>query len=294
LGNFSISHYTAIHLESDAVVLRYVIDMAEIPAFQEIQETKIVPQAGHPSLPAYLTQRVEALRAGLLLELNGQPLRLNAEAREVIFPAGAGGLPTLKIRVFWRAQLDGGAGAAVQELRYRDTNFPGRAGWKEIIATGGQGVVLVSSTVPERDRSHELADYPTDLLNSQPQDVEARVVLARQARTPEVAAVGTPLSGTPEMVQNHRSTSPLVGEDRGEGKIAPGELQPHIEPVRLEVNRQLTPRSSFTELVTTQQLGFGIVLVTMAISADTGCILDGGFGGTAVRPQPPSHYPMPL
>ena len=65
LGNFSISHYTAIRLDSDAVVLRYIIDMAEIPTFQEIQDTKIVPQEGHPSLPAYLAQRVDALRAGL-------------------------------------------------------------------------------------------------------------------------------------------------------------------------------------------------------------------------------------
>src|SRR5215475_10553932 len=44
LGNFSISHYTAIRLESDAVALRYIIDMAEIPAFQEIQDAQIVPQ----------------------------------------------------------------------------------------------------------------------------------------------------------------------------------------------------------------------------------------------------------
>jgi hypothetical protein len=54
LGNFSISHYTAIHLEPDAVVLRYRIDMAEIPTFQEIQDTQIVPEAKHASLHAYL------------------------------------------------------------------------------------------------------------------------------------------------------------------------------------------------------------------------------------------------
>ena len=59
LGNFSISHYTAIRLETDGLVLRYVIDMAEIPTFQEIQDTQIVPQVSHPSLAAYLSQRVE-------------------------------------------------------------------------------------------------------------------------------------------------------------------------------------------------------------------------------------------
>jgi nickel/cobalt exporter len=188
LGNFSISHYTAIRIEPDALVLRYIIDMAEIPTFQEIQDTKIVPQEGHPSLPAYLSQRVEALRAGLFLELNSQRLPLRLEASEMIFPPGAGGLPTLKLGMLLRADLDRETAAAF-EIRYRDTNFPGRAGWKEITATAGQGITLVSSSVPEQDRSRELTDYPTDLLNSPPQDVEARVVFTRQSQAPGLAAV---------------------------------------------------------------------------------------------------------
>lgn len=302
LGNFSISHYTAIHLEPDALVLRYIIDMAEIPTFQEIQETKIVPQEGHSSLALYLSQRVETLQAGLLLELNGQRLPLNSEASEVIFPPGAGGLPTLKLGVRFRAQLDGGF-AAVHALRYRDTNFPGRAGWKEIIATGGRGIALMSSSVPEQDRSDELADYPTDLLNSPPQDLEARVTFARKSWTPEVAAVRTLRSDTAGTTQDQRSSALLGGEDqdggeqqrqshtptltlphRGGGNIALGEVQPRIESVRLEVNRHMTPRSSFTELVTTQQLGFGIVLVAMAVSVGLGAFhaLEPGHGKTVV------------
>ena len=64
LGNFSISHYTAIRLESDAVVLRYIIDMAEIPTFQEIQDDAD-RAAGRTSEPAGLsraTGRWPALR----------------------------------------------------------------------------------------------------------------------------------------------------------------------------------------------------------------------------------------
>ena len=37
LGNFSISHYTSLRLAPEAVELHYIIDMAEIPTFQEIQ-----------------------------------------------------------------------------------------------------------------------------------------------------------------------------------------------------------------------------------------------------------------
>src|SRR5262245_3884107 len=106
LGNFSISRYTAIRIEPDALLLRYIIDMAEIPTFQEIQETKLVPREGHPSLPAYLAQKVEALRAGLVLELNGQRLPLSSEISDVSFPPGAGDLPTVKLGVHLKASLD--------------------------------------------------------------------------------------------------------------------------------------------------------------------------------------------
>ena len=37
LGNFTVNRYARIELYSDAVRVRYVLDMAEIPAFQEIE-----------------------------------------------------------------------------------------------------------------------------------------------------------------------------------------------------------------------------------------------------------------
>jgi nickel/cobalt transporter (NicO) family protein len=44
LGNFSISHYTGIQIAQDSIELRYVLDMAEIPAFQELQDTGLDTQ----------------------------------------------------------------------------------------------------------------------------------------------------------------------------------------------------------------------------------------------------------
>jgi ABC-type nickel/cobalt efflux system permease component RcnA len=280
LGNFSISHYTAIRIEPDAVVLRYLIDMAEIPTFQEIQDTKIVPQEEHASLSAYLAQRVEALQQGLVLELNGQRLPLRSETSEVIFPPGAGGLPTLKLGISLCAPLDRESAVTVHELRYRDTNFPGRTGWKEIIAASGPGIALVHSTVPEQDRSHELADYPADLLNSPPQDVEARVRYVRQAPAPALAAVGTRRSSATGSTQVQPASLPLVEEDRGER----GEEPQASTPTRAVSTRPMTPRSAFTELVTTQQVGFGIVLTAMAVAVGLGAFhaLEPGHGKTVV------------
>jgi hypothetical protein len=37
LGNFTVNRYSRLELYSDAVRVRYVLDMAEIPAFQEIE-----------------------------------------------------------------------------------------------------------------------------------------------------------------------------------------------------------------------------------------------------------------
>ena len=134
--------------------------------------------------------------------------------------------------------------------------------------------MLVSSTVPEHDRSRALADYPTDLLNSPPQDVEARVIFARQALAFEIATVGASPPDTPALALLHR----------GRGNVVADGVSPHIEPVRPQVNRQLSPRSSFTELVTAPQLGLGLVLVAMAVSVGLGAFhaLEPGHGKTVV------------
>src|SRR5262245_66421165 len=65
LGNFSISHYTAIRVTGDAIELRYVVDLAEIPTFQEIQQAGLTPDANHPSAAAYATRTGDALCDGL-------------------------------------------------------------------------------------------------------------------------------------------------------------------------------------------------------------------------------------
>jgi nickel/cobalt exporter len=246
LGNFSVNHYAAIHIAREAIEVRYLIDMAEIPTFQELQAANIPPQEGHPSLAAYVARRVETLRDGLILELNGRPLPLQAGAGQVLFPPGAGGLPTLKLGAVYRARLDEATATAVNALRYRDQNFPGRAGWKEIVITAGEGITLLRSSAPERDRSRQLADYPTDLLNSPPQDLEAQVVFRW-----------------------------LAPDKRGDDGPA---------PVRLQANQQATPRNAFTELVSAPQLSLGLVVFAAAVAAGLGAFhaLEPGHGKTVV------------
>ena len=48
MGNFSINHFSAIAVYPHAVRVTYIIDMAEIPTFQEMQDSGLVAQPDGP------------------------------------------------------------------------------------------------------------------------------------------------------------------------------------------------------------------------------------------------------
>src|SRR5262249_62407049 len=106
LGNFSINHYAGLRITREGIELRYMLDMAEIPTFLELQETGIVPEVGHPSLRGYLDRQIGILQDGLRVEVNGQRLPLHGVSSEVVFPPGAGDLPTLRLGIVYRARLE--------------------------------------------------------------------------------------------------------------------------------------------------------------------------------------------
>ena len=286
LGNFSISHYSAIRIGKDAVELRYIIDMAEIPTFQEIQENRIAVDLDDVTLQAYLTRKAEILRDGLSLQVGGKPLWLQLDSREIIFPPGAGGLPTMKIGMLFRAKLEEASMGDERSLDYRDGNFPGRAGWKEIIAVADAGLKLINSSVPGTDRSRQLSDYPTDLLNSPPQQLEARLNFTVGTVPPAVLPVRSPIS----VAKTTRQTLEPSNE------ILPPEQTHRVDTnlnsarssgdssVQLAANRQTTPRNSFTDIMATKQLGLGIVLLALGVAVGLGAFhaLEPGHGKTLV------------
>ena len=303
LGNFSISQYSAIRVDRETVEIRYIIDMAEIPTFQEIQESGIVPMTGDSGLQAYLERKAEMLRDGLTLEVNGQRVAPSAESREIIFPAGAGGLPTMKIGILYKAKL-GDAKGGEYVLSYRDGNFPGRAGWKEIIALADSGARILNSSVPETDRSSQLNDYPTDLLNSPPQELEAKVAFTTAPSPASVASTAS--SQIDERIAEKARTTKKVQVTRSDASLrsSNGKLlkqpaeplinSPAIDPdsakadesqrIQLQANQQAAPRNSFTDLIATKQLGLGIILIALAVAVGLGAFhaLEPGHGKTLV------------
>jgi len=305
LGNFSISQYSAIRIIGNEIELRYIIDMAEIPTFQEIQESGIVSKAGDPSLESYLMHKSELLRGGLTLEVNGKPLLLRAESKEIIFPPGAGGLPTIKIGILYKAKLTLDSKTSECLLNYRDGNFPGRAGWKEIIAVAESGAKILNSSVPEADRSSHLNDYPTDLLNSPPQELEAKVAFTTAPLPMSVASTeGLQIHGGGAEKTRTVSKLQIASSEvsQSSSKMEPVKQPTHTpiikfdlissdlhrtgenNPGQLQANRQATPRNSFMELIATKQLGIGIVLIALAVAVGLGAFhaLEPGHGKTLV------------
>jgi nickel/cobalt transporter (NicO) family protein len=151
LGNFTVNRQTEIELSGGRVYVHYALDLAEIPTFQIGTRVRAAGFAR------------EAAR-GLELRLDGRRAPLRQLERRVSERPGAGGLKTLRFDAVYAADGDG------SRLTFRDSNFPSRIGWREIVVRAEEGAELRSSSAPAESRSNDLRAYPDDLLRS-PLDV---------------------------------------------------------------------------------------------------------------------------
>jgi nickel/cobalt exporter len=166
LGNFTVNRYARVEPGADRVRVVYVVDMAEIPTFQEMSalDRDGDRQVSAAERRAYLDRRLPELARGLLLIVGGQPLRLEVESGAVALTEGEGGLPILRIDAVFTAPLPAQARSGLLDARLRDTNYDNRAGWKEIVVRGTGGAAVRASSVPAADLSDALRAYPDGAL----------------------------------------------------------------------------------------------------------------------------------
>ncbi|HEY9884855.1 MAG TPA: hypothetical protein V6C98_14725, partial [Thermosynechococcaceae cyanobacterium] len=156
LGNFTINHYAGLQIARDGVAIDYVLDMAEIPAFQE--RNKLGTGDRQADYPAAKCQEV---KSDLNLRLNQHALPLTLLKSTVEFPPGVGGLDTLRLTCGFQAAI--ALAGSDQQLEFDDQSYSQRLGWREITVTTDvplQGEVTASSI------TQRLTDYPTELLSS--------------------------------------------------------------------------------------------------------------------------------
>jgi nickel/cobalt exporter len=161
LGNFSVNHIAQVSVSSDRVDVRYILDQAEIPTFQE----RGVPDA------EVLARKQAEVRKRLVLTVDGRSVSLQAAGQATIsHPPGAGGLRTTRVEIPLAAAVTApghpaGFAGGHRRVAVRDGTFPGRVGWHAVVPRAGTGTA-VRSDVPAGDPTGGLRRYPQDALSS--------------------------------------------------------------------------------------------------------------------------------
>jgi nickel/cobalt transporter (NicO) family protein len=160
LGNFSINHLDVVRVSAERVDVRYILDQAEIPTFQE-----------RGLKPAQVLARKRAVvERGVSLTVGGRRVGLAlAPGGRVTFPQGQGGLRTTRVELALSARVRARGAVVV-----RDDTFRGRVGWRAVVVRPGSGTA-VRSGVTSEDPTRGLRVYPSELLSSPANRTVARL-----------------------------------------------------------------------------------------------------------------------
>ena len=204
LGNFSVNHVARVSVSADRVDVRYILDEAEIPTFQQ----RDVADA------TLLARKRDEVEKRLVLTVDGRRVALRPAGRATLaHPEGQGGLRTTRVELPLSARV-----TDPRRVEVRDGTFPGRVGWKAIVAAPGRGTA-VRSDVPAGDPTNGLRTYPADLLKS-PSDVRA----ARLDASPGAGTLSAPdgsrsIAATNESRSEHGLTEVFGNAAAGEGVL---------------------------------------------------------------------------
>jgi nickel/cobalt transporter (NicO) family protein len=169
LGNYTVNRGVEVTIGSEAVNVRYVIDMAEIPAFSEIQ---VIDANGDgvtdaSELRAYAASACSTIRSALDPRVDGSAVQLVGQgAPQLSFPPGAGGLSTLRLVCEFTAPFRQDSGT--RHFDVADTTDDGHVGWREVTIAAGSGVRLTASDAPSVSASAQLTKYPMNALQTPP------------------------------------------------------------------------------------------------------------------------------
>ena len=158
LGNFSVNHLSQVSVSSDRVDVRYILDEAEIPTFQQ-----------RGTADATLLERKQAeVERRLALTVDGRRVALEpAGTATISHPEGQGGLKTTRVELPLTARG--------RRRRGRSTcataRSPVASAGRRSSSSRARGTA-VRSSAPAGDPTDGLRQYPEDLLKS-PSDVRS-------------------------------------------------------------------------------------------------------------------------
>ncbi|MEP6925027.1 MAG: high-affinity nickel-transporter [Pyrinomonadaceae bacterium] len=164
IGNFSINQFSRFEVEKNQIRIRQVLDIAEIPTFQESQsiDTDKNGALSQTELNAYAEKITPDYIGNLKLSANDFIVQLRAATKEIELQPGLANLPTL--RIAWNLVGDLPDSNTLNRIRFENKNNVGRVGWNEIVVNPTAGINVFNSSVFGSDLSKELKEYPQDML----------------------------------------------------------------------------------------------------------------------------------
>ncbi len=254
LGNFTINRYSRIELSPQEVRLRYVLDLAEIPAFQERQtiDRDGDGAVSDPERSAHLASKGDELHGNLRLTVDGKAVQLRAVSSDLSFPPGQGGLDTQRVVIDFAASMPDGWAQTARRVEYRDGNYDERIGWREVVVRSLDGVRVFNSSVPSEDVSDELRAYPKDGLSN-------------------------PLSVSSATFQVAPGSASFVEGGPGPQRAS----ETHARAVR---GNSDSPLARYADLIARDKLSLGVVVLALVAAVGFGALhaLSPGHGKTVV------------
>lgn len=168
LGNFSVNNFTRIEVENSRVRLNCVLDLAEIPTFQETQKIDLDKNGTleQAELKNYLENLTPEFAANLNLLIDDERVQIQPVSQDISLPTGAGNLPTLRIEWTFLAEMPPVVKDAVHSLKFENNNYKERIGWNEIVINRVAGVNVFDSNSYGSALTDELRNYPENMLTA--------------------------------------------------------------------------------------------------------------------------------
>jgi nickel/cobalt transporter (NicO) family protein len=259
MGNFSVNHYARIDVSGGGAEIRYVLDLAEIPTFQLLQQWGLSADSPHSLLEAKAIAQAREWAHNLDVTCDGRAVSPRFDGATLVIAPGAGGAPVIRITATLKLAVAAGS------LSYEDRNYAGRAGWKEVVVAAGPDASIQRASQDDTDRSQALTAYPADPTVAPPQDLKASVDWI--ASSPVAAKKAPPRQIVPAPAPSpvaSPATSPVPPQPSAPGTVVRGDF--------------------LSRLLHRGDVGIGLILLGMAAAFGLGCMhaLSPGHGKTIV------------
>jgi nickel/cobalt exporter len=181
LGNFTANTYAGLIIGRDATRIDYVLDLAEIPAFQTRQQidTDADGTVTDAEGAAYRERECKTIAQALDLTVNEGRAPIRVAGSALSFPTGQAGLATLRLECAFVAAtglLSERSSADLLRIEFQDLTLRDRMGWREVTAVGDR-TMLVHHDVDSESISQRLTAYPHARLASPLRQTSARLLV---------------------------------------------------------------------------------------------------------------------